>query len=365
MKVLKNKNTGLVIGMLLLVGLIYPQETSIGIRGFRFLNISVPTRAVALGGSTAGYYDNDVNLVFSNPASVSPYSHHQLSLTYNNYVADINFGNIAYAYGLKNRAVLTGALQYFNYGKFDGYDIYDQETGKFYANDLSFNLSYTSVLKDTSFSYGLTLKTIYSYYLHSYAIGNAIDLGINYHKKFFTAALVAQNVGKIWKPYLKGYPQALPQVVSAAVSYKFPKAPFRLQLVYDDVLNWHLDYVSPLFDIQDNSIIGEGIVVKDKKSFGSILVKHLILSNEIILSKNFFIRVGYNFRRAQEMRLPDARPVNGLAFGFEIKVSKLRISYAYSKMSVGGNHNTIGVMLNLKEMSALFMKKIETDKPDK
>ncbi len=323
----------------------YSQQNSIGISAFRFLDITVPTRAVALGGSTLGFYDNDVNLIFSNPASVSPYIHNQLSLTYNNYVADINFGNVVYAYTLPKKAVITGGLQYFSYGKFYGYDEYDQETGKFYANDLSLNVSYTALFKDTSFSYGVTLKTLYSYFIHSYALGNAIDFGIAYHKKFFTISIVAQNVGKVWKPYLKGYSQSLPQRVNVAASYKLPKAPFRLQLVYNDLLTWHLDYISPLFDIQNNMLTGEGIKINDKKSFGFILFKHLIIGNEIILSKNFYLRIGYNFRRAQEMRLPEARPANGLALGFEIKVSKFRVSYAYSKMAVGGNHHTFGLLM--------------------
>jgi len=327
----------------------YSQSNSVGVQSFRFLNISVPARAVALGGSTAGIYDNDVNLIFSNPASISPYVHQQLSLTYNNYVADMNFGNLVYAHSLKNKSVITGALQYFNYGKFDGYDEYDRETGKFYANDVSLNISYTAPFNDTSFSYGITLKNIYSYYLHSSAFANAIDFGINYHKEFFSASIVAYNIGKVWKSYIKGQDLSLPQNTSLAIAYKLPKAPFRLQLVYNDLLNWHLDYVSPLFDIQNNTLTGEGIKINDKKSFGFILVKHLVLSNEIILSKNFYLRVGYNFRRAQEMRLPDARPANGLCLGFEIKVSKLRIAYSYSKMAVGGNNHTFGLLLKMNE----------------
>lgn len=329
--------------------LTYSQSNGVGLQSFRFLNITVPARAVALGGSTTGIYDNDVNLVFSNPASISPYVHQQISLTYNNYVADMNFGNIIYAYTLKNKSIITSALQYFNYGKFLGYDEYDRETGKFYANDLSMNISYTAPFTDTSFSYGITLKNIYSYYFHSSAFANALDFGINYHNKFFSASIVVYNIGKVWKTYTKGQNLLLPQNTSLAIAYKLPKAPFRLQLVYNDLLNWQLDYVSPLFDIQNNSLTGEGIKINDKKSFGFIFVKHLILSNEIILSKNFYLRVGYNFRRAQEMRLPEARPANGLCLGFELKLSKMRIAYSYSKMAVGGNNHTFGLLIKMNE----------------
>lgn len=339
----------------------HAQSNGVGIRSFRFLDITVPSRAMALGGSTLGFYGDDVNLIYSNPASVSPYVHNQLSVTYNNYIAGMNFGNVVYAYGLKDKSVVTGGLQFFNYGKFQGYDQYDEPTQKFSAADYALNISYTKPFADTAFSYGITLKTLYSYYYNTSAFANAIDLGINYHKQFFSASVIAVNVGKVWKSFNKSYPQTLPQRVDMAVSYKLPKAPFRLQLVYNDLLNWHLDYVSPLFDIQNNTLTGEGITVNDKKTFGFILVKHLILSNEIILSKNFFLRVGYNFRRAQEMRLPDARPANGLCLGFEIKVSKFRISYAYSKLAVGGNTHTFGMMVKLNELNTWFRKKENTD----
>ena len=336
---------------------LFAQTNGIGVKSFRFLDITVSGRAVALGGSSAALYDNDVSLVFSNPASVGHHAHQQLSVTYNNYIADMNFGNVAYAHALKNKSVVIGTIQYFSYGKFNGYDAYDQETGKFYAKDFSLNVSYTSFFSDTSFSYGITLKTLYSYYLQSYALGNVLDFGIHYHKRYFSASLVAYNVGKVWKPYMKGSVMNVPQNTAFALSYKLPKAPFRLQLVYNDLLHWHLDYVSPLFDIQNNTLIGEGIKVNDKKSFGFVLVKHLILSNEIILSKNFFLRVGYNFRRAQEMRLPDARPANGLSLGFEIKVSKFRINYAYSKMAASGNTHTFGLLLKLDEVATIVLKK--------
>ncbi len=326
---------------------IIAQTSSIGIKAFRFLDICMPARAVGLGGSSLGIQDNDINLIFSNPANITPYIHNQLSVNYNKYLADMNFGTLAYAYQLKNKAVLTGALQYFNYGKFKGYNEYDEQTTSFYANDVSFNISYSAQFKDTSFSYGATLKTIYSYYIHSYAIGNALDFGITYRKKFLTVSVVATNVGTIWKNYLAGYKETLPQNTAIAVSYKLPKAPFRLQLVYNDLLNWHSDYVSPIFDIQNNTLTGGGITINDKKSFGTVLAKHLIISNEIILSKNLFLRIGYNFRKSQEMRLPDARIANGLCFGFEVKVSKIRIAYAFAKYAAGGNTNTICINTNL------------------
>ncbi len=335
----------------------FTQSNGVGIRSFRFLDITIPSRAMALGGSTLGFYGDDVNLIYSNPASVSPYVHNQLSVTYNNYIADMNFGNAVYAYGLKDKSVITGGLQFFNYGEFRGYDQYDEPTNKFSAADYAFSISYTKPFADTSFSYGITLKTLYSYYYNASAFANAIDFGINFHKQFFSASLVAVNVGKVWKSFNQSYPQKLPQKVDVAISYKLPKAPFRLQLVYNDLFNWHLDYVSPLFDIQNNTLTGEGIKINDKKSFGHIFIKHIIISNEIILSNNFFLRVGYNFRRAQEMRLPDARPVNGLSLGFEIKVSKFRLSYAYSKLAVGGNTHTFGMMVNLNELNTWFMKK--------
>ena len=55
---------------------------------------------------------------------------------------------------------------------------------------------------------------------------------------------------------------------------------------------------------------------------------------------NFMLRVGYNFRRRQEMVLPDKPAITGLSFGLGLRVSKIHISYGYSQLNLAGISNT-------------------------
>jgi hypothetical protein len=136
-----------------------------GTKVFSFLDLPIPARSNALGGATMAIWDKDINLGYSNPALLNPNCSKQLAFNYVNYVADLSYGNFMYAHQLKKYGTFAAGLQYFNYGKFDGRDEYDKETGTFKAADYSLNLSFAKTInKDSTLSLGIALKTIYSHY---------------------------------------------------------------------------------------------------------------------------------------------------------------------------------------------------------
>jgi opacity protein-like surface antigen len=75
--------------------------------------------------------------------------------------------------------------------------------------------------------------------------------------------------------------------------------------------------------------------------------RHLTLGAEFLLSKNFTVRVSYNFKKGKELALPDVKKANGLSIGFGFKVSKFHLDYAFSKYALTGNSNTFGITTNL------------------
>ena len=329
-----------------------------GTKVFSFLDLPIPARSNALGGATMAIWDRDVNLGYSNPALLNPSSSKQLAFNYVNYVADLSYGNFMYAHQLKKYGTLGIGLQYFNYGKFDGRDEYDKQTGTFKAADYSLNLSFAKTLdKDSTLSLGVALKTIYSHYDIYSSYGSVVDVGLTYHnKKQFTVSLLAKNYGKQWKPYFESGPKEnLPTDVQLGFSKKIPKAPFRVIFQYDQLLKWDLTYVNP----QDQSstidpFTNKPIVKTDKqirndkiKSGLDKFGRHLIIGTEILLGKNFTIRVAYNFRKGKEMALPDVKKANGLSLGAGIKIYKFHFDYAFSKYALTGNSHTIGITTNL------------------
>lgn len=329
-----------------------------GTKVYSFLDLPIPARSNALGGATMAIWDKDVNLGYSNPSLLSPNSSKQLAFNYVNYVSDLSYGNFMYAHQLKKYGTFGAGFQYFDYGKFDGRDEYDVETGKFKAADYCLNLAFAKTIdKDSTLSLGVALKTIYSHYEIYNSFGSAIDVGLTYHnKKNFTVSLLAKNYGRQWKPYFENGPkEALPTNVQIGISKKIPKAPFRVIFQYDQLLKWDLTYVSPQDQTSDIDPFTNKPVVKTEKQKRNDKIKagldkfgrHLTIGTEILLGKNFVIRAAYNFRKGKEMALPDVKKANGLSLGFGLKVYKFHLDYAFSKYALTGNSHTIGITTNL------------------
>jgi len=327
-----------------------------GTRSYRFLDIPMTARAAALGGNSMSIWGDDINLVYSNPSLLNSTMHKQVAFNYCNYVGDLNFGYLAYGHDLKKYGTVGGGLQFFNYGNFKGYDEFGQETAGFKANDYSINLNYAKPFEDSSFQIGVALKTIISQYDIYKSYGNAIDFGITYHnKRNLVVSVLAKNVGFIWKRYSNTLSkhEPLPQTVQLGLSYKLDKAPFRLIGIYDQFLNWNLKYISPVDTTGQTNPFNSGDAVQDStkwqkfsERFGNgadNFMRHITLGAEIILTKNFNIRLAYNYRRQREMILPERRGINGLSLGFGFRIKRFGFSYSFTKMAFPGNSSIFNI----------------------
>lgn len=333
-----------------------------GTKVFRFLDLQVPARSAALGGATNAIWDDDVNLSYNNPALLNPLMSKQLAFNYVNYVADLSYGNFMYAQQIKNKFTFGAGLQYFNYGKFDGRDEYDEKTGTFKAADYSLNLSIAKPINaDSTLSIGATLKSIYSHYEGFYSFGSAIDVGLTYHtKKNLVITLLAKNYGKQWRTYSGvGDKEKLPSDFQIGISKKVAKAPFRVIVLYDQLLKWDLTYVNPQSVNENIDPFTNQPIVKSKKEIRSEnfrkgldkFGRHLVIGTEIVLTKNFNIRVAYNFKTGKEMALPDKKSANGLSLGFGFKIYKFHLNYGFSKYALTGSAHTIGITTNFNYFS--------------
>jgi hypothetical protein len=70
-----------------------------------------------------------------------------------------------------------------------------------------------------------------------------------------------------------------------------------------------------------------------------------------VISKNFNLRVAYNFKTGKEMVLSDKKTANGLALGFCFKVYKFHFNYGFSKYALTGNAHTFGITTNFNYFS--------------
>ena len=317
---------------------------------YKFLDLSVPSRTSALGGNTISLKDDDITLSFQNPALLTSSCSNQATLAFVNYFADIRYGYAAYSRSIKKAGNFGAAMHYVNYGTFTSADEYGKIDGTFGASDYSFNLTYAREI-DSTFTYGATLKTIYSKYERYSSIGNALDLGATYHnfKNNFTVAILLKNMGYQWKSYTENVTENLDFTSQIAISKKIKKAPFRINLAYQFLERWDLTYFDPENpEPTVDPFTGEPIKEKKFNKFMDKLGRHLIPSTEVLITKNFHLRLGYNYLRGAEMKLSDRKGWGGLTFGFGFKVYKFHLSYARANYHVAGgsNHFTLTVRLS-------------------
>lgn len=339
--------------ILFLILLIFSLEKSFsqvgGLYSYSYLNLPIPARTAALGGSSIALKDDDINTAFQNPALLSSKTNNAISGSYINFLGAINYGYLSYGRSFKNVGHFAIGLQDVGYGSINGRDEYGNQTGTFKANDYNFSVMY-AYDHDSLLSYGVTLKTLYSKYAQYSSVGNAIDVGITYNKasKLFCLSAVMQNVGKEWKTYTGGPQEKLPFNILIGASKKFKHAPFRFIATYDYLNRWDLTYSDPNNPTATvDPFTNQPIKKTPGKTFFDKLGRHFIVATEIVLTKNFFIRIGFNYKMREELALPQKQGIAGFSGGFGFKISKFNFSYAYTQATPGFSMNSLTLATNL------------------
>lgn len=311
-----------------------------GQAAFRILDIPNSARASALGGNYIAVYDNDINLGLFNPALLNASMGRQVALSYLPYFDGINIGYAGYAHHFDSLgATFSGSVQYVDYGTFLRTDESGTELGEFRAGEYVLQVG-GGMPVDSLFSVGANLKFITSNLDTWNSTAWAVDLGGVFHKRSLglTVAAMVRNIGYQTSTFT-GTREKLPLQVQLGTTYKFKHAPFRLGLMFEQLQQWDLTYEDPNATVQIDPITGE--VIEDRVTRFDKLMLHVVPSVEVLLSENFMLRVGYNYRRRQEMVLPDKPALTGVSFGVGLKLSKFHLSYGYSQLNLAGISNTI------------------------
>ncbi len=123
--------------------------------------------------------DDDINLVFHNPALLTPGMHSHLTLNYVNYFAGVNFGYASYGHHKEGWGTFAAGIHYVNYGTFDQTDEFGQVLGTFRASEYALNLVYSRSIIDTFLTAGINLKPIYSSFEQLFLPGDRIRCRCN------------------------------------------------------------------------------------------------------------------------------------------------------------------------------------------
>ena len=313
---------------------------------YQFLNLVSSPRQAALGGKVITNFDYDVVGGLYNPAAINVEMDNQLALNYSSYLGGISYGTAAYAYTW-DRHVQTFhiGMTYINYGTFDGYDQSGNSTGTFTGNEAALSFGYAYQVPFTDFYLGANGKIITSSLEQYSSIGGAVDIAAMYinERLDFHAALVVRNLGTQFTTYA-GMQEKLPLEINFGMSQTLENVPIRWHLTFENLQQWPIGESNPARATTDL----DGNQTQEKVGFLNETLRHTIIGAELFPDRGFSIRAGYNFRRAEELRIVDQRNFSGLSFGIGIKLNKMRFSYSHALYSGASNTSFFGLQIDLR-----------------
>lgn len=285
---------------------------------YNFLRLPVSAHAAALGGENITIIEDDPALMFSNPALAASVSDMTVGLNYMNYMKGANYIGASFTKAIKEKATIAGGIQYMNYGKMKEVDENNVQTGEFSASEIAIQGIFSYELARNLVG-GITAKFITSYIGNYNSMAVGVDLGLNWYEPEteWSVSAVAKNLGGQVKAYEEDFGK-MPFDLQLGVSKTFAALPVRLSLTLVDLTHYNYRFIN-----------------------------HLNLGAEVLLSQNIWIGAGYNFRKAEEMKIGtgDDESAHGAGFsiGAGVNLERFRLNLAYGKYHASSN----SIMVNL------------------
>jgi len=286
---------------------------------FNFLSLPSSSHAVALGGKNISLIEDDASLIFQNPSLLSTVSDNSINFNFMTYMKGSNLASAAFTKVAGERGTWGVTAQYVGYGSMTETMETGEVIGDMSAMDLALSGMYSYSLSD-HWAGGVAGKFIYSKYGPYSSIGLAVDMGINYYDEDNDLSLsaVAANVGGQVKAFGDVH-ERLPFNLQVGLTKGIAHAPLRVSVTMVDLNHWSKDYY----------------YTTDKDpSFGRILMNHLNLGVDIIPDDRFYVSLGYNFRRASELKAAGSSHAAGLTVGAGMQLKKFKLGVAYAKYHV-------------------------------
>lgn len=325
-----------------------------GRNSFEFVDMAVNAHTSGIGGINVSTYDQDINMVFQNPALFNQSMFKKLSINYLPFFADIKSTSLAYGDTLGRYGKYAFGMQYFNYGDIQYTDATGNDLGTFTPKEYMFLASTSHTIN--YYTLGASVKFVGSHLENYSSYAAMTDLGgvFKHPEKDFAIGLVVKNIGFAFKKFTPQTKVVMPFDVQVGASYKFDHMPLKLSLTAHHLHQFDIVYMDPT---AKGTIDLEGNEIKPKKTFADKLARHFVVGGEFILSKNFHIRMGYNYLRRKELRLQTKSGGAGFSFGFMMRVKSFEIGYSKAYYHVAGGSNYLTITTNLGRL----LKKKEKD----
>ena len=285
---------------------------------YNFLRLPISAHAAALGGNNITIIEDDPSLMFSNPALAASVSDMTVGLSYMNYMKGANYMGASFTKAMSDKATLAGGIQYMNYGKMKEVDENNVQLGEFNASEIAVEAIFSYELAKNLVG-GITGKFITSYIGSYNSIAVGVDLGLNWYdpEREWSVSAVAKNLGGQVKAYDDNFGN-MPFELQLGVSKTFAALPVRVSATLVDLTHFNYQFIN-----------------------------HLNLGAEVLLSESLWIGGGYNFRRANDMKIgvgdDESSHGAGFSFGGGINLERFKLNLSYGKYHAASS----SIMVNL------------------
>lgn len=322
--------------VLLFLGFSCALKAQDGTRVYEFLNLTTSAKHAALGGYNITSWDADPNNAMQNPGLMNKEMHGQFGINYISHIADVKNASFSGVYRLSEFDYVSVHGQYVDYGNFVGTDEIGVETGSFKAKDAAISIGYARDIADY-WTVGANLKYINSTIETYKSSAIAADIGISYHDfdDNFRMGLVFRNFGAQLQTY-NGVKEKLPFQVNFGLAHQLEHVPLELSLTLHDL---------QIFDIsQSYNKNGQDVNV------GRKIADHIAVGAELFPGRDFNLRLGYNFKRGNELAVEGIRSFSGLTYGFGIRMNAFRLEFGHANYHTSGGANHFSLLINLDRL---------------
>lgn len=297
---------------------------------FNTLRLPASSHAAALGGQNVTLIEDEPTAGWYNPALYANVSDLSAGLDFMTYAAGSTWMGAHFVKAFGERHTMAVGAQYMNYGKMDETDEAGNTLGQFSAKDIVIGAGYSYLLSDR-WTGGANLKMMVSNLADYTALAAAIDVGVNYYddENDLSVSASLQNIGTQLKAYHNGQRTHLPFTLALGFSKGMAHLPVRFHVTMTDVTRWKSSYyVLPENKDKDKS---------DKVGFGKKALNHFVLGLDILPTDYLYLSVGYNFRRAYELKASGSSHLAGLSAGAGVNVKHFKFGVSYAKYHQASN----------------------------
>jgi hypothetical protein len=268
---------------------------------YSFLKNNLTARAAGLAGTSVSF-ENDAGGLFVNPALIFTHQGNNLNVTFLKHVLDINSGNISYIYQDENLGTFAGSVAYTNFGSFDYYNEFGDETGgSFSSNLLSFGGSYANKIAENLYG-GASLKFIFNQLEKMSGFAVAVDAGLFY--KFednrTNIGFSILNAGTELKKF-GDEKAAIPVSVNLGFNHRLKGLPLNFNFNFNNLQHDYGDFFSRFSNIS--------------------------IGGELYIGEYVQLRLGYNNYIRRNLTTSQSKGLAGLAAGLGIVTNVVNVDY--------------------------------------